>query len=71
MGHLSRKFARASKRGLGLMEQHQPPGAYQEGERQHREALAARRDRRARLMLSGPVGINVARLLGIDLPEVK
>lgn len=43
---LSRKYARESKRGKQLMEQYQPRGAYQEGERRHREEKEKRRGRR-------------------------
>ena len=48
MGKISRRYARESKRTHGLMEQHQPPGAYQEGERRHKEAQAKKRDERSR-----------------------
>jgi hypothetical protein len=68
MGHISRKFARASRRGLRRMEQHQPRGAYHDSEKWYNMVLQVRRDRRAQMGLSGPVGINVARLLGIELP---
>jgi hypothetical protein len=70
MSSLSRTIARASRRGKKLMEQYQPPGAYRACEKWHRKVLEARRDRRGRLALSGPVGINVARLLGIELPPI-
>lgn len=54
MGHLSRKYARESKRTHGLMAQHQPPGAYQEGEKRHKEAQAKKRDERARRTCQTP-----------------
>jgi predicted DNA-binding WGR domain protein len=46
MSSLSRKYARASKRGLKLMEQYQPSGAYQEAEKQYNEKLNEKRDRK-------------------------
>jgi len=46
MSSLSRTYARASNRGSGLMKQYQPPGAYQEGERRHREEKEKKRGRR-------------------------
>jgi hypothetical protein len=46
MGHLSRKFARESKRGKGLMEQYQPRGAYQKAEQQYKEAQEKKRAQR-------------------------
>ena len=46
MSSLSRTYARASNRDSGLMKQYQPPGAYQEGERRHREEKEKKRGRR-------------------------
>jgi len=49
MGHLSRKFARESRRGKKLMEQYQGPGAYQWAEEQYKvqkAAKAAEREKR-------------------------
>jgi hypothetical protein len=46
MGHLSRKYARESKRGDRLMEQYQPPGAYQHHEEKYKEAQAKKRAQR-------------------------
>jgi len=54
MSSLSRKFARESKRSHGLMTQHQPPGAYQEGERKHKEAQAKKRAGRGRRACQTP-----------------
>lgn len=34
------------------MQQHQPPGAYKEGERRHKEAQAKKRDGRAAMMVT-------------------
>jgi hypothetical protein len=50
------------------MVQHQPSGAYQDAEKWYNIVLQVRRERRAKMALSGPVGINVARLLGIESP---
>ena len=52
MGHISRKYARESKRSHGLMQQHQPPGAYKEGEKRYKEAQAKKRDERAAMMVT-------------------
>jgi hypothetical protein len=46
MSSLSRKLARASRRGLQLMERYQPPGAYQAAEAWYRLVLDTRRARR-------------------------
>jgi hypothetical protein len=70
MSSLSRTFARASRRGKKLMEQYQPPGAYEACEKWYLKVLEVRRGRRKKSLLSGPVGANVARLLGIELPPI-
>jgi len=54
MGKLSRRYARESKRSHGLMQQHQPPGAYQEGERKHKEAQAKKRAERGKRACQTP-----------------
>jgi hypothetical protein len=38
VGHLSRKYARESKRGDGLMERYQPEGAYLAAELEYKKA---------------------------------
>ena len=43
MSSLSRTYARESKRGKKLMEQYQPPGAYDEVERKYEAAQEAKK----------------------------
>jgi hypothetical protein len=46
MSTLSRTYARASRRGKKLMEQYQPPGAYEACEKWYQKVLELRRERR-------------------------